>query len=36
MTDYQRDVAANEWAHRHRWYVWGFWPAVLALAAVLL
>jgi uncharacterized membrane protein len=30
MTTYERDQAANEWAHRHRFYVWGFWPAVFA------
>lgn len=35
MTDYERDQAANEWAHRHRFYVWGFWPALLALRILL-
>ncbi len=29
MTDYELDQEANEFAHRYRWWVWCFWPAVL-------
>lgn len=31
MTDYQKDKAAERWAHKHRWLVCGFVPAVVLL-----
>lgn len=31
MTDYQRDQAANEWAHRHRFSFYFFWPVVMVI-----
>lgn len=31
MTDYTRNIAANEWAYRHRWFVWLSTPAALVL-----
>ncbi len=34
MIDYEKDQEANERAHKYRWLVWGFMPAVFTLAVI--
>jgi len=31
MTDYQNEKAAERRAHKYRWLVWGFVPAVIVV-----
>ena len=31
MSDYENDQKANERAHKYRWFVWGFVPAIVVI-----
>ena len=35
LTDYEKNEQANEQAHKYRWLVWGFVPAIVIIYYML-